>query len=65
MSFKNVGYFYNDFDAIEGAKQLKKAILNFDYNDHKNKYLNKIESHSTDNKSNQERIENLIKELIK
>lgn len=65
LSFKDVGYFYNDFDAIEGAKQLKKAILNFDYKDQENKYLDKIEKHSTDNKNNQARIENLIKELIK
>ena len=64
-SFKDVGYFYNDFDAMEGAKQLKKAILNFDYKNHKDSYLKKIEKHSTDNKENQAKIENLIKETIK
>ena len=33
-NLRNVGYFYNEFDAKEGAKQLKNAILNFDYKNH-------------------------------
>ena len=63
-SFKDIGYFYNEFDAKEGSKQLKNAILNFDYKNHEESYLKKIEKHSTDNKNNQEKVYNMVKELL-
>jgi len=57
---KSVGYYYDGFDAVSGSKQLVNAINNFDIKKESEKINNLLPLFSSDNKTNQEKIKNII-----
>lgn len=64
--YKDVGYYYNDFEIINASKLLIKAIKTFNIDTSSNninkEFLNKF---STDNQDNQDKIKNIILEEAK
>ena len=57
---KSVGYYYKDFDATSGSRQLINAIKNFDIKIESEKINNLLPLFSSDNLKNQEKIKNII-----
>lgn len=60
---KDFGYYYDQFDATEGAKQLKQAILSEEDHFYKNKKM--FEEFSPENKKNMDAAYQLIKGALK
>lgn len=63
--YKDVGYYYNDFNLKKASKDLIEIVKNFDITkeiDKNNKFLNKF---STDNFENQNKIKEIILKEIK
>ncbi len=63
--YKNVGFFYKDFEVKKASKILLNAIKNFDINENKEKNIEFLNKFSTDNIENQTKIKNIILEEIK
>jgi hypothetical protein len=63
--FKDVGFYYPDYDVKEGSRQLLEAIESFDQIKIAESYESKINHHSIYNKINQEKTRELIESVIK
>lgn len=62
--FKDVGYYYEDYNVNMGSDALLEAIESFDQEKHSDSYETKIESMSIYNLSNQEKTRELIESVI-
>ena len=63
--FKDVGYYYPEFDANEGAEKLIDAVYNFNQVNNIEAYENKLDELSIYNKKNQDKARELIESVIK
>jgi hypothetical protein len=63
--FKDVGYYYPEFNVNIGSDQLLDVIQNFDQRKHADAYESKLEEVSIYNKDNQEKTRELIESVIK
>ena len=63
--FKDVGYYYPEFNVNIGSDQLLSAIQDFDQRKHVESYEAKLEEVSIYNQYNQEKTKELIESVIK
>lgn len=63
--FKEVGYYYPEFNVNIGSDQLLDAIQNFDQLKHVDSYESKLEEVSIYNDKNQEKTRELIESVLK
>jgi hypothetical protein len=63
--FKDVGYYYPDYNVNIGSDQLIEAIETFDQAKSADAYQNKLEEMSIYNQQNQDKTRQLIESVIK